>query len=1495
MKSFSILRTNTGLTTNVKVMVDSNYNLFLESINSTSELNISKYKKFSFNKENYYDELVPYFWNNLPTQLSYHIKHDNDEELMSNNFENQYDDLYSYGGRNISNNKNYKEEYEYFAPLYLNSELPSNFIIFRVDGIGLNRLSRINFKKEILSKFKTVKVFDLNKKTNIGFWLDRNFVNNKSLPITPFEANFKRLEFSKWHGIDYKSGGYTHRSRFLDDYLEKEREIFDFDRNIFDGYKNNSIIFPNILNLSFLFDDTPANSESLRKWSINRYYGFYLNSMDLVKSVSPVILPELNDDVKVLNGNVLSSISETPFKKGWDETKEYYVEYNNEYYKVEKYIDRYEKDIINTLPSSNNSFTDVLTETPVVAWKIISDLNLTGKSKSDLNKNTGKIVNKKLYDLNNNPIKIENFEVADIYLIEIDGVYHNLVKNNSNELEIISDWSFIFSTNTYSYYVNKLDSKWKKTVDFRPVIGEKPHKFNIWRLNFTDIKDFDTRIVDTEYSKFEYDYFDKIANTDETKMYFTNLDGNTYPPEFDTFNYKDQKDVHIPVSSEYIATGELFKIENNFLTPLWRKNPIYCRWVYDNSISANDQPYLLNNSSVFEKYNRTTNIHEKYVSRIDRNLDYFYTINPSNNEYSHHTLHVQDDYNTSFNFDFDFDIYKGIYGTHNNGTWKDLDYFTWFFKRRSHFNNGDIIKNSKKYSYFNRGDRNLPNNTLFRGIKFMISDIENVKLRDDDQIDVINTKNLNNYEDYKFSILMTSEDNGMEWVIVDEWKVGKNYMKDDLVRYDDMIFKCLSDNTYTNETSILNGIFYIQNSPFWDTNKWIVLQNEFPFWNPYFSQINPVTNNFGLTYYNSDLVYKDGEWWYYNKDGLIDFWSEINYKVDYCIYKGDIWMLNNGITNSHPIKPDSNSEVEINGKYEKYWSKLTEYEISNLSKKSKWVRVNLLDNSKKYPKYSTIISDNTIYRKIKDDNELDLDIKKSNSWDRIYSLNVDTDFKYDTTLNPYLFMNNTLYKLKSNPNNLTLDNGIRVFVNKKWKNVLINIYINDNTLPNIKNANRDLLYNRLYNKLVANNFINYINKITNKFDFSDTLKYIIIEKDYSIKEYDVSNIKGAKDLPIVYIDSIDSIFIKNNSIIKSPVYETNLKPFSKLIGNNISRFDQINYYNNGSMGISINENMNDSIVVDNYHGISNSVGNNIFRWSGNYSPLFYEVDIFRSNNVNEYYEVQIATSITVATFSYGTYSYTNFNDLINGLTSSISNDITFSYLKPDNKYRFYEFLSDDYKDKIVDYKDKIVLSIKFKSYDTNSENWIKIQSIVEGDSLKSKVIKRLVNNTPISNYENLNGNYKFDDNLTYFGIEREKIFGKVNRKDILLKLGDTVGAKSIYPMLDEFGYHFTDLFIFKSSWDFEYHIETNIFKPDVKTTTEKTVIDKIYKRNQEDIENLVFDFNSFGKVDDFLLNSYGKIYDRNETERKTAGTFPIKIESDSVEANPFRPKNTQNE
>jgi len=53
--------------------------------------------------------------------------------------------------------------------------------------------------------------------------------------------------------------------------------------------------------------------------------------------------------------------------------------------------------------------------------------------------------------------------------------------------------------------------------------------------------------------------------------------------------------------------------------------------------------------------------------------------------------------------------------------------------------------------------------------------------------------------------------------------------------------------------------------------------------------------------------------------------------------------------------------------------------------------------------------------------------------------------------------------------------------------------------------------------------------------------------------------------------------------------------------------------------------------------------------------------------------------------------------------------------------------------------------------------------------------------------------------------------------------------KSIYPMVDEFGYHLIDFFIFKSSWDFEYHFET--LEPEIEETTNVSKIESINVNN----------------------------------------------------------------
>jgi len=320
MSSFFLLNTNVGLTTNAKIVVGMSYSLYIDSIPSTSELHQSKYKKLQFNKDNYWDEIIPYFFKGTPPEIAYHIKDDDDNENMSKDFSNQYDDIYQSGARNIFNNKDYSEEYEFFAPLHVSkSKLPTNFIIFRVDGPGIINLNKDNFREEILEKLKVVKVYDLTRKTPLGEWLEKNITLNKSFPISPLYIDFRRMEFSSWNGIDYPNGGWSEKSFMLDSTFQFEQTFSGLEDFVINGSKNNKVVYPHILNLSFLFDDNPATPTSLRKWSINRYLGFYMDDAELVKYVSPFLPPEIKEDVIIDSNNIISSpSSESPFKEEWN-------------------------------------------------------------------------------------------------------------------------------------------------------------------------------------------------------------------------------------------------------------------------------------------------------------------------------------------------------------------------------------------------------------------------------------------------------------------------------------------------------------------------------------------------------------------------------------------------------------------------------------------------------------------------------------------------------------------------------------------------------------------------------------------------------------------------------------------------------------------------------------------------------------------------------------------------------------------------------------------------------------------------------------------------------------------------------------------------------------------------------------------------------------------------------------------------------------------------
>ena len=1313
-------------------MVSSDYNLSLSSIESKDELSNSKFKKVSFIKRNYYDELVSYFYDGLPVDTAFYIKYDNDNDTMSKDYSAQYDELYQCGARNIVNNKDYTEEFEYFAPLYISpNNLPKKFIIFRVDGSGIESIGKENFKSNILNKFKTVKLFDLNKSTNLGEWLDYNFNNNNYFPLTPFEMSFQNLEFTKWNGIDFTSGGYTSKSQFLESVYEEEKEIFEFEKFVFDGYKNNKVVFPNILNMSFLFDDTPANSDSIRKWSINRYFGFYLDDMVLSKTISPYITPFIKSDVVVQNGNLLYTVSGDPFVEGFMDHKVYYVEYNGEYYKVEKYTENGQTILQSS--QSGNVVTQQYSSQILTKYRIISDIDLSGKE-SLLNRNTGLIGDEltypnRLLNYDNTNYTIEDWDSADVWLIEIDGMYHNLVREtglemvngvqtNTTRIRINSDYTFSIGENDYTYFINKSDPTYTKKVSFVVDKDNVPKKFTIYKLKFTDIKDFDDKIIDTEYSKYEYENKFTLTETDETKMYLTDLSSNTIPRNYDDFTYNEEV-VNIPVSSEYTANYETFKLDRDNLSEIWRKNAVYSRWVFQNSLSANDVPYLLNNSLLFEDYNRSTNPFDPNPKRIERNLDYFYTVNSSTSSYVHHTLHVEKQnklgIDSSFKFELDKYLNLGTYSAGTSSATYSFDYFSYFFERVANFDNYKISKNVKKYSLINSGNKSIPNITLFKGLKFLIYDIEDIKKDETGKIDVLNLKTSNSFEGYKFSILLSDNDwsvidstsgnnvgvltqsqNLMSWSIFDDWKMDKTYNSGEIVIKDDILYKSITQSNITTNpvkeyTLAKKAISAPYNQVGWQL--YTPTGDKSVFWRP--GALYP-GNGVGQ---NNDIVYNNGDYYQYNNGGNNDFWNPtISDGVGYpnnstVLFNGQYYM---SMTSSNRYRPDYIQPYKITKTFNSVRSGLDGYSVydnvgsyywtATQSLSPRWKTINIWNPSTPYNTNTYVVHDGVVYSCSSSETGNEPGI--SNDWTREYSLIPDTTLVYNSSTNPIIEMNNSYYMINSNSNNSTLQNGINIYINKKWKNILVNIDIADNTIPSLSEADRDTLYNDLNTKLTAYNFIQSVNDLSNKFGFTDYVNYIIINEDGSIKRYNYNNIEG---LPYyLTCETPDEVFMKYNSLsYKAVPTPKELKP-TMILKSIVLDLRNLNYYNGVAIAAEINPNKDVPKPTANFHG-SNSISEElIYRFSGFYMPLFYDIQLFDKNL----------------------------------FTASL-------------------------------------------------------------------------------------GNYKFDTTLTDFGMVKERKIRKINQKGSVLKLYNTKYLKSLYPMIQEFGYSTVDTFIFKSTWDNNYHYLTS--------------------------------------------------------------------------------------
>ena len=285
--SFQLVRTNPKLTTNVKLVVDSSGNLYLDSFNANSDLSNNIYKAYNIDPNSSYERDVFNFYNqrNLPQSLAYSLFQQNNDISVLPEYDDQYESFYTGGAESISS-ESYAEDLGVLAPIWLEEQIPDYFVIFRTNGpANVNLVNQTDpnfdvdsatgsseFSQNILENSTIIKTFDLTANSSIGKYL-RNYRSNPLFPQSSLFVTNLPDEPVLFRGISYDKGGFVEKGDLLySSLITEEKTIIETEYLISSGFERNGVICANLINLQFLFNDEYSD-----EYSINRYFGIYVS------------------------------------------------------------------------------------------------------------------------------------------------------------------------------------------------------------------------------------------------------------------------------------------------------------------------------------------------------------------------------------------------------------------------------------------------------------------------------------------------------------------------------------------------------------------------------------------------------------------------------------------------------------------------------------------------------------------------------------------------------------------------------------------------------------------------------------------------------------------------------------------------------------------------------------------------------------------------------------------------------------------------------------------------------------------------------------------------------------------------------------------------------------------------------------------------------------------------------------------------------------------